>query len=299
MPRQSPHDRHTTASAFTLVEMSVVLVIIGLLIVTVFPALTIARTSGQRSLTQSNLQSLMTATAAYVQANGCVPCPTPATISGAAFGHVRGDTQSLACNGCAVVEGIPPFLSLGIPANVAHDGWGRWITMRVDPALTTAALGTTVPPASPCTAADLAATPVTPTCALLNASQKGLCQTKLSATKRVNVSMPGGAVQQAAVLFVSHGSAGYGAFLADGEPLFLQQIRGCRLNFPNIATKCVQNLSCTAPNLGPDYAICNATGTNTFYNAQMQDGYDDMMLYADRNMLVSMLGNGSACQTVW
>ena len=284
---------------FTLVEMAVVMIIIGLLILTVFPAMTAVRVSSQRAATQSNLQSLMLATAAYVQANGCLPCPTPATTIGSGFGRVRGDTNTAACNGCATVEGIPPFVSMGISSNVAHDGWGHWVTMRVDPALTAAALGNVMPPTSACTAADLATNPVTPTCTLVGASQKGLCQTKLSATNRVSVQTPSGAAQQAAVIFVSHGSLGYGAFLASASAFQTECYPSIeRVAFPSLATACPQILSCSSPSTGLAYAECNATGKNTFYNAPMQTDYDDMMVFADRNMLVSMLGSG-ACQTVW
>lgn len=287
------------SNGFTLVEMSVVLIIVGLLILTVFPALTVARVASQRTATQNNLQSLMQATAAFVQANGCVPCPTPAATVGPGFGRVRGDTTNQACNGCTTPEGIPPFVSLGISSNVAHDGWGHWISMRVDPALTAATLKNVVPPTTPCTSADLSANPVTPTCTLLNASQKGLCQTGLSAANRVSVQTPGGSAQNMAVLFISYGSKGYGAFLADASLVGTGYQGGCRLSFPAVASACPQNLTCTSPADGLGYAECNATGQNKFYNAAIQDNYDAVMAYADRNTLVSMLGNGATCQTVW
>lgn len=287
------------ARGFTLVEMSVVLIIVGLLIVTVYPALTLSRMASQRTATQTNLQALMQATAAFVQANGCVPCPTPASVAGPGFGRVRGDTVTAACNGCATVEGIPPFVALGIPATMAHDGWGRWISMRVDPALTVAALANVVPPTLPCTASDLAANPVTPTCTTVNVSQKGMCQANLSAANRVKIQTPVGASQNAAVLFISYGAKGYGAFLAEASPAFTGFNGGCRLSFPNVAVACQQNLGCTSPVDGQAYAKCNATGKNTFYNPIPQDNYDQMMVFADRNMLVSMLGNGATCQTVW
>ncbi len=129
--------------------MAVVLVIIGLVILTVFPALTAARTGSQRMLTQNNLQALMLATAAYVQANGCLPCPTPPAVFGNGFGIVRGDAtvNPNACGACPTPEGIPPYMSLGVPASTAHDGWGQWISMRVDPALTAAF--NVVPPTKP------------------------------------------------------------------------------------------------------------------------------------------------------
>lgn len=286
-------------AGFTLVEMAVVMVVIGLLILTVFPALQTARMASQRAATQSNLQSLMRATAAFVQANGCVPCPVPTnsiSVPGG-FGRVRGDTAAAACNGCAVAEGIPPFVSLGIPAGVAHDGWGRWITMRVDPALTTAALGKVYPPTAPCTAADLAAVPVTPSCVLTGASQKGLCQSGLPNASRVQIKTPAGATQTAAVLFLSHGANGYGAYQADASVNYLPNgMAGCRVNFPDIAATCLQTVPCGTPFDGSGYAKCNATGRNTFYNPDPQADYDDMMLFAGRDDLVAMLGSG-ACQS--
>ncbi len=286
--------RHS--DGFTLVEMAVVLVIIGLLIMTVFPALTIARISNQRSVTQSNLNALMLATASYVQANGCLPCPTPANVTGAGFGRVRGDTAAAACNGCATAEGVVPYVSLGISQNVARDGWQHWITMRVDPALTTATIGAVVPPAAGCTAVDLSASPVVATCTLQGASQKGLCQSKLGTANRVAVQTAGGASQQAAVIFVSHGSKGYGAFLAGAQSAETGFNNGFRLPFPAGSPSCPANVA-NASN-GATYAVCNANGKNQFINAPMQDNDDDILAYADRNTLVSMLGNG-ACQTVW
>jgi type II secretory pathway pseudopilin PulG len=279
------------------VEMSVVLVVIGLLIFTVFPALTALRTNSQRALTQSNMNALMLATAAYVQANGCVPCPTPAATTGAGFGRVGGNTAGNVCTACTTAqgallpEGIPPFASLGIAANIARDGWGRWFTMRVDPALTVAALGTVVPPTSTCTAADQVANPA----CTVNTNRKGLCQPTLNSSKSataVEITTLGGAAQPAAVIFVSHGSKGYGAFVADASSLQLNGNNGSRLPaFPAGSPACAQGIMVASGVSGN--AVCNANGQNQFVNAPMQDGYDDMMAFADRNSLVSMLNNGA------
>jgi prepilin-type N-terminal cleavage/methylation domain-containing protein len=280
---------------FTLVEMAVVLVIIGLLILTIFPALTSLRSSSQRSLTQSNLQSLMHSTAAYVQANGCLPCPMSPTATGTGFGHVRGDSSisPLPCGACAIPEGVVPYASLGVPASTAHDGWGHWITMRVDPALTIN-FGIT-PPTAACTANDLPPNTVTPTCVTLNASQKGLCSMGLSSTNRIIVQTPNGNAtppsQQAAVIFVSHGTTGYGSFFEQAFPP--SGNNGQRLPFPSTVPSCSSK---------GGFSICNADGNNTFVDSPVIyggiDPYDDVLAFADRNTLVSMFGNGS-CQTVW
>lgn len=252
----------------TLVEMSVVLVVIGLIILIVFPALTALRSATQQNLTASNLQALLRATAAYVQANGCVPCPTPATTTGAGFGLVRG-ASGAACGACDTPEGIPPFVSLGLPASMARDGWSRWITMRVDPALTEDFK--IVPPSA-------------------GTGQTGLCKAGLSKTKTITVTAPSGPPQPVAVLFLSHGPNGYGAFVASAVA---GPANGERLSFPASAP------ACTATG-GPEH--CNAAGTGQFRDApQAKSGtkiFDDMMLYLDRNALVSLFGSG-ACATVW
>ena len=279
---------------FTLVETSVVVVVIGLVILTVYPALTAMRAGTQQRVTQTNLQNLMLAVATYVQANGCLPCPAPAPVSAAGFGRIRGDTTAnpAACGICTVAEGIAPFMSLGIPASAARDGWEHWITMRVDPALTTTA-SNVIPPAAACLAGDLPPNPVTPTCNMLNASQKGLCRSGISDANRIIVQTPFGnaAGQQAAAIFVSHGAKGYGSYIAGARP---DANNGQRIPFPATVPDCSASTGFTR---------CNANGDRFFVNAPRVDGYgndpyDNVILFADRNSLVSQLGSGS-CQTVW
>lgn len=303
-----------SVSGFTLVEMAMVIVIIGLIMLTVFPALTAARTATQRSLTQNNLQALVQATAAYVQANGCVPCPAPASVIGPGFGRVRGDggVSPAACGVCSVSGGIPPFISLGIPATAAHDGWGHWISMSVDPALTinfgvgppttpavcscTLNAGKCVPSQTGCNcpapAGNLCVQP-------FNASVQGLCAPSgtgagfLSKAKSVSVLTPGGGTQSAAVLFISYGAQGFGSVYASAI--------GNGFNGAQVGPFPSNYLPCSAT---AGFAQCNAFpgAPPKFVNAPMitanTDPYDDMLVFADRNTLVSMLGNGS-CQTVW
>ena len=275
------HTRHLRG--FTLVEMAMVLLVIGLVFLIVYPALNAVRVSAQRSLTDSNLQALMRATAVYVQTNGCLPCPAPATTAGTGYGRVRGDTNAAVCGSCAQPEGIPPFVSLGIPESTAHDGWGRWITMRVDPMLTVN-FGI-VPPTTPCTALDV----TNGTCTQVGASQKGLCRSGLSNVNRINVQIPTGPVEQAAVIFVSHGANGCGAFYAGA---LSGALNGSRLRFPDGTQSCANG----------GFEQCNAGDTTTFVNASQVLGgsnpFDDSLTFLDRNNLVSLFGNGS-CQTVW
>jgi len=248
-------------TGFTLVEMSFVLVIIGLVITIVFPALKSIRQNTQNQVTQFNLDALMKSSAAYVQANGCLPCPTPKTATGQRIGRVRGDTNNYACGDCLDPEGIVPFVSLGIPMKMAKDGFGNWVTMRIDPAL----------------AVNFRVVPVE--------KNTGFCQANLSSSNRIKIRNKFGSENEAAIIFVSHGINGKGAF------------RHYSTGFNRILS--VFNRNCSV--LGA-FEHCNSDGDNNFVNANYTtsdyETFDDQIRFLDRNSLVTYLGN-VACQTVW
>ncbi len=248
-------------SGFTLVEAAMALVISGIVILIVFPALVSVRSASQRAQTDANLQSLLRATAAFVQANGCLPCPTPPSTTGNGLGWARGEAAGAPCAACATPKGIPPFISLGLPSQMARDGWGRWITMQIDPAM--AINFGVIPPAA----------------------NNGLCAAGLQTsppaiTVKAMASDTYG--QAAAVVFLSHGQNGYGAFKNGLE----------RYPFPNALP-----MQCSSGN-----EPCNASDSGTFANAPVVLGgpapFDDILLFIARNPLVSLFGNGS-CNTTW
>lgn len=282
-----------SSRGFTLVEMAVVVTIIGIVLMTVFPALTATRKANRLALTHSNLRSLMTATAAFVQANGCLPCPAVPGGTGTRFGHLGYPSTTTVCGDCsASPAGLAPFVALGLPASVARDGWGHWITMRVDPALTNP-VDVIVPPTAPCTAQDVESSSYG--CATVGAAIKGLCTPASGSSggedSGVMVTTTGnGATQYAAVLFVSHGSTGYGAYIAS------PQENGDFMDFPSSFAPC--------NGIYGGYARCNSPKENSrhFYDAPSVvsdfDPYDNVLAYASRNVLISMLGNG-ACHSKW
>ncbi|MGE4351677.1 MAG: type II secretion system protein [Bdellovibrionales bacterium] len=272
--------RQRNVQGFTLAEMSIVLVITGLVIMIVYPALTVFRQSLQQTTTQTNLNGLMRATAAFVQAHGCLPCPTPASALSTGFGFVRGDGTGAACATCSVPEGIVPFASMGLAQSMAKDGWSRWITMRIDPAL--AINFDVIPPTLP----NATGTPLCPQ----NISCLGLCQANLPNSNRISVLTQGGGKQEAAVLFISHGKNGYGAYYAD--PV---------MNTGSNAHPIYRGSSTACSDTG-GYERCNADGDRNFVQGAFTNDptapFDDIVLFADRNTMVSYLGN-PACQTEW
>jgi len=263
--------------------MSLVLVIIGLVVMIVFPALTLLRQSMQQQTTTSHLNSLMRASAAFVQANGCVPCPTPASTQSDGFGRVRGAIDGVACGGCPIKEGIVPFASLGVPMANAKDGWGHWITMRVDDDLT-ANLGLG-PPTSLCTTDD-------PPC-VLHESRKGLCSNTFPKDNGVRVLTAGGGEQRAAILFLSHGANGWGAYHADPD------VSGGTDKHP------AYTASPTPCSTTGGFERCNASNdaAKFFVSAPLSnnpsDPFDDQLIYLGRNALVTYLGNPACQGTDW
>ncbi len=276
-------------SGFTLVEMSVVLLVVGMVILMIFPAMKAIRDGTQRTTTASHMQTLLRSVAAFAQANGCLPCPVPIRdeTGGDGFGRVRGEAAGALCSSACTAdkaEGIPPFVSLGLPSSVAKDGWGRWITMRIDPEL--AKNFGVVPPTAPCLPGETVAS-----CTIVGASQKGLCRANLSQTNRISVSVPDGPQNQsAAIVLVSHGPNGFGAYQASPaagantseKPPFGGPVATCG------TTK--------------GFEACNADGDRFFVDAtetnNPEDPYDDILLYMDRNALIAFLGRG-VCETMW
>lgn len=258
--------------------MAVVVVIAGLIILALLPALLDIQRSGRLSATQTNLQTLLRATAAYALANGCLPCPTPGSaISGSGLGKV-GTAGNTPCGACPAADGIPPFAALGLDAVTAKDGWGRWITMHVDVALTNPIA---------CSADETSGG--LPGCRLNDATRSGLCRASLPVTDRIIINLANGASATAAVSFISHGANGYGAYRQ--QPTTSQCVNW-RLPFPASGAACSNPLGRERCN-----DKCQAPG-HVFWLLERSERFDDIIVHAGRNALVSLFGN-AACTTPW
>lgn len=262
-------------AAFTLVEMSIVVVIAGIIVMALLPALLDIRRSAQLTATQTNLQTLMRATAAYTLANGCVPCPTPGDKIASRASEIGkvGTAGNRACAVCAQADGIPPFASLGIDPSVAKDGWGRWITMHIDTALTNP---------QPCTADEISAGLAG--CGKSDATRSGLCRANQSRAGRITVNLAPGTAE-AAVIFVSHGANGSGAYRTQAKTIRDRlDVAPC-----NVTSGKFEGCNAKPSVNSPD---------NEFWLAPRGSNFDDIITYADRNALVSLFGM-AACTTPW
>lgn len=199
-----------------------------------------------------------------------------------------GTTGNTPCGACGFADGIPPFAALGLDAVTAKDGWGRWITMHVDRGLTG---GQPYVPGQtgliPCSADETSGG--LPGCGVNDATRSGLCRANLPNTERVTLNLANGASAAAAVVFVSHGANGYGAYRQQPSSA---QCTDWRLPFLTGGAACSNPLGrercndkCQSPN-------------HTFWLLERSERFDDVIVHIGRNALVSLFGN-AACTTPW
>jgi prepilin-type N-terminal cleavage/methylation domain-containing protein len=112
---------------FSLVEMAVVLLIVGLLLGGLLGSVGALEKRRRATDTDARLEEIRDALVAFAIANRRLPCPanpaTPDTVAGAGLENAPTAT------GCAGgASGVLPAATLGLPAG---DAWGRRFTYRV------------------------------------------------------------------------------------------------------------------------------------------------------------------------
>ena len=172
---------------FTLVEMAIVIAIAGLIVTFVVNSFGTQMQVRRETTTRDKMDVIAKLVGNRLIQNGQAPCPADPAVAqnNAAFGQARA-----ACATAALSEGIVPFQTLGIPVDMARDGWSRFITYRTSPTIA------------------------------VTASKAAAC-TAVRAGVDVNVNDQNGNPVVAntvihAVVLISHGQNGVGAFLADG-----------------------------------------------------------------------------------
>lgn len=119
--------RCTRRGGFTLVEMAVVLVLIGIVMNLGLKMVTATLENAAYSETKAKMERIKLAFVAYLRTNGSLPCPDNSDNTVVATG-----TAAASCNANAPEGfGIVPFQTLGLPRESALDGWGNYFTYRV------------------------------------------------------------------------------------------------------------------------------------------------------------------------
>ncbi len=120
------------ANGFTLIEIAVVLVIVGVLLGSIIGSLTQRIETTQRENTKKQLKDIKIALLGFASANGRLPCPTTTTGNGFEIPST-GSTIAIACT---LQHGFIPGRTLGIDGaynrdNLLIDVWGNPIRYSV------------------------------------------------------------------------------------------------------------------------------------------------------------------------
>jgi prepilin-type N-terminal cleavage/methylation domain-containing protein len=128
------------SAGFTLVEMAVVVVIIGILMAMGLATANSYMQNTQRATTKDRADYVRDAMIAYFTANHRLPCPdngSNVVVGGPRDGvedRLVGGANPDVTSGCTTALGTVPFLTLGIAREKAIDAYGNFITYRLDTA---------------------------------------------------------------------------------------------------------------------------------------------------------------------
>lgn len=238
-------------TGFTLVEMAVVLVIVGLLLGGIMTPLSAQMDQRRISETQKALEEINQALIGFAIVNGRLPCPAPAaTPTGAAGAGL--EPAPLLADGCANNAGVLPWATLGVNET---DAWGRRYTYKVTQVFTR-----TIPQTA------LLGCIATPQYAAFALCTQGDMTIKTAAAGGSTVS------NTIPALVISHGKNGNGAFTSQGVP---------QLPSGADADEIINQL--TPQNVG------TGTAGATFVSKTQTATFDDLVIWLSPNILFNRM----------
>lgn len=148
--------QNKTKKAFSLIELSVVIIIISILITGSLTASISAINSAKNKVTRDRMEQIYNALGNYLLINGHLPCPASLLeikSTSATYGESVGSAG--ACSGSGVynssvatnlVYGMVPIRALGLENDMAEDGFGSKLSYVIDMDFTGDNFGTTAVP---------------------------------------------------------------------------------------------------------------------------------------------------------
>lgn len=260
-------------SGFSLLELSIVLLIFGLMIGGIAAALTQdARRSKQTNL-KMKIDAIEQALGAFVKKNNALPCPADGTylLTSTYFGQEGGTIGDGTCstgaaydgNGNRVsdptpptanfslgntVGGVVPVRSLGLPDEYAFDPWGGRFTYAVDKRMTATGAFTTY--------------------------------SSIDSTGSITVNDNAGnsRLTNAITVIISHGENGHGAF----------QLSGTRKNSGSTNANEQTNCHCTSGAVASTWSSIFVMGATTATSStDLRTVFDDITRYYTRGNFLS------------
>ena len=138
-----PHPRKAIAG-FSLIQLSILLTVASMLLVTVLPST--QSTSQKRSGSTTKMNAVLTALRQYQAATCALPCPADPTLPIGAPNYGRAAANNGTTGNCIggspaaayadttnhIAIGMVPVFTIGLSYDYALDNWGRDITYAVD-----------------------------------------------------------------------------------------------------------------------------------------------------------------------
>ena len=239
----------TACRGYSLLELAVVLTIIALIVAMGMPIGLETLESAKRGQTNTKLDTIENALAAFRAVNNRLPCPGDASLAAtnanygveaATPGTCTGGTPAANFSGNKVIEGAVPVKTLGLPEAFMYDAWGRKFAYAVDKR-------------------------VTATRAMLSMGLNEMC--------KVTVKDAGGGDRTTGGLYtlLSFGPDGHGGYNKNGTRVSTGSINADTL------TNCHCDAAAAATAYAPTYVQKEATETTT-----ATDTFDDVVRFKER-----------------
>src|SRR3990167_1954899 len=202
---------------FSLVEMALVLLIVGLLASVFLPATNTMLDNSRRKETRATLEAVEQAMVRFVVVNGRLPCPANGAL---AAGNVEQGLEQPppgtdVCTAAALTNGVVPWRTLGLAQDDVTDAWNTMISYRVWAGAAVAASSLTQPDGMNMSNLD-PATQSAQIQTFLQARGFRICTTNPCAAGAAAELASRTGMTGAAYVLISHGANRVGGFSADG-----------------------------------------------------------------------------------
>ena len=264
---------HKKDAAFSLLELSVVLLVLGLMLGGIMAALTQDTRRNKQVELKIKMDAIEQALGAFVKKNDRLPCPADGTyaVTSAYFGKEGGTVGDGTCSTGATYDaggnrtadttpptanfilgnnagGVIPVQTLGLPHEYGFDPWGGRFTYAVDKRLTATAAFSTYSS---------------------NDTVGGIIVYNTSLGVRTS---------NATAVFLSHGQNGHGAF----------QLSGTRKTAGSINDNEQRNCSCDSSAVASTYLARFVMGAETATSStDLRANFDDTVRYYTRGSFLN------------
>ncbi len=263
------------SAGFTLTEMAIVLMVVGLLLGSVLSTVTTQLELRNIRDTQSRLNEIKEALIGYAQATGRLPCPADGTLATGASGAGLEEVVSTSTNVCKSGNkyAVLPWATLGVNET---DVWGRRLTYKVTQPLFSDAVDQNTwntTGQSP----DCSSPTPTPTQATFSLCSLG----NFTVTTRTAASKTGTSVSSVPVVIISHGKNGYGGYTSGGTQYSVPTLSGYT-DEPANATAAATTFY--SREISPEASSCSDTSASTNFCE-----FDDLLAFMPANLLAARM----------